>query len=144
MNKNFYLIVFLLPLLGCTVQLNAQDKTLSGTWALDVDKSIGRMSLQSKSKFDSLTVDRKARAKSSMDGRVFNFHADGKFTVSWKAGEQLRESAGTWVIGPEADALTITIDSKPQIFDYSFADGFLLLKERESTGMFTTLCFKRQ
>lgn len=146
MNKNCYLILFFLALSGGNFHLHAQDTTLAGFWVLDVDKSIGKMPVQSKSRFDSLSVDRQARAKSSMHGRVFNFQSDGKFSVSWKAGEQARESAGTWVTGPETGVLTITIGGggKPQVFDYSFADGFLTLKERESIGMFTILCFKRQ
>ncbi|MCC6836849.1 MAG: hypothetical protein IT213_17825 [Cytophagales bacterium] len=142
MKKAYYLIPVLL--LFMCVDLSAQDNPLLGNWLMDTDKSVKAMADDTKARYDSLGTERKARVKSSMTGRSFQFMEGGKIKVLWKAGEQQRESVGAWELGEERGTVKITIDDKPQVFDYSFSQGVLMLKSRQATGLFSTLCFIRQ
>lgn len=142
MKKCYCLIPVLL--LFMWVDLSAQDNTLLGNWLMDTDKSVKAMAKDTKARYDSLSIERQSRARSSMAGRIFQFQEGGKIKVLWKAGEQQRESVGTWELGEETATVKITIDDKAQVFDYSFSQGILILNSRQATGLFSTLCFTRQ
>lgn len=122
----------------------AQDN-LIGTWVLDVDKSVKLMAGEMKSRYDSLSSEKRVAAQAAMSGRTFTFQEDGVVSVAWRSKEAAMESTGNWKADVSTGTVTITIDNRAQVFDYKVTgDKELRLVHQKVSGFFSTLCFTRQ
>lgn len=150
--KNASKLQFAIGILVCSLLIGllipsdayAQDNSLTGSWLVDVDKSVGAMTLEAKTRFDKLDEDHKTSARSTMGGRLFTFHEDGTVVVMWKSKEDTKESVGKWSSDNAAGTMTIIIDNRTQVFDFMLKENELKLVNHKPAGLFSTLCFTRQ
>ncbi|HNT49440.1 MAG TPA: hypothetical protein PKK67_02555 [Cyclobacteriaceae bacterium] len=142
MNKVFFFILSLGVILSDRTM--AQNEELLGKWELNIDKSIASFEGSSKTRYDSLSLEKKERLKTTMSGRTFHFQEAGKFSVDWKSGTQSKTSSGTWKMDAASGTVSITIEGNVTDYTYKFLDGSLMLQNIRSHGLFNILCFSRK
>jgi hypothetical protein len=125
---------------------SAQNEvSITGSWMIDINRTLELMSKETKEKYSSLNTDRQNQAKAAIEDRIFTFQDDGTIVVIWKSNGAIKESVGKWVLDAKEKAVSITMDNKIQVFDFSLSQANQLkLSNKKSTGMFTTLCLTRQ
>lgn len=123
---------------------SAQSVDFVGSWRLDINKSIARMSPQFKNRYDTLKYEVKDRAVDRMNGREFIFFSDGNITVNWKSNQGPQISKGNWLIDESGKNLSVTIDDREINYSYEFlSSDVLVIKPTRQFGFFDALYLLR-
>lgn len=132
-----------ISLLLLVKQVYAQEAMITGSYKVDVIKSVSLMEGEVKQKYEELDSSVKERAKESMKDRVFNFQEDGQVEVRWKVNGSERVANGNWELKGD-DILTIKIGE--QVTEYSISrptESDLVLKNPNGKGLFGNLYLTR-
>lgn len=85
---------------------------LIGTWSLDFNKSISRVTTESKTYYNGLENDNKARIKNSFSKRKISFMSDGTYILEVREGKTL---TGNWELNNDKETLNISMDNGKQL-----------------------------
>jgi len=128
----------ILAILVAASSAHAQQKSITGTWRLDLSETIGLMDNPIRQKFDSLDQSAKTRIETSMADRTFSFLEGGDMTIKWKFQGNPYVSTGTWDVSSET--LTMTIGGDIQRFTFNISTGnHLMLQNTIPSGFFSNL-----
>lgn len=135
LNMRIYFVILLLimPLFA----IGQASTPFIGTWKVDVDKSIDRMDVKVKAKFDSLTEAQRLQITDAFKVLKFTFNEDSTVVSSSIKDNQVLTRTGAWSIESESSGLVIVTDGKAVRFTYQFVSpGALILSTANSKWWF--------
>lgn len=124
-------------------QLSAQQPLPTGTYKVDLNKTLALMEGEVKQKYEALDDQAKQRAGASMAGRVFIFRENGQIEVRWNANGTERTTTGNWELKGD-DELQIKMGE--QVTEYSISHPTqtrLILRNSKGRGLFNNLYLER-
>lgn len=130
MRKIFF--AFLLSVVSLATQAQGN---IVGSWQVDLQESLSRMSDEAKASYDTLPTPVKERIARSFDQRKFAFQDEGSMTIEWKKEDGLQQVQGTWQYEPSSAKLTITTDiSDVNEFEVTELTASVMVLRRKDTG----------
>ena len=133
---NFIALFFILP-----NNLSAQAKTadlITGSWVLDIAKSIDLMDSDEQRKFHSLSVDTQRKIKASLVQRKVFFGRDGSYMIKMRKGKRV---SGTWELqaddflfieftsGQQFTQKVVSVDSRNFVLDIDVGNAGRLIRK---------------
>lgn len=132
-------ILYMALLMLLVQQLNAQQISLSGSYQVDLNKTLELMEGEWKQKYDGLEMQAKERANQSMGDRIFIFQEGGQIEVRWKVNGSDKAVTGTWEL-KEEDKLIIKIGEQTTQYTFNLlSENGLILKNASGKGFFNNL-----